>query len=66
LATIREVKVELPNWEIHFSPKAIMYTARKSAQSYVDWYQNYENRLASSNVMAFPAQKSGKNSFSTF
>jgi hypothetical protein len=37
-----------------FSPKpVVLYTARKSAKSDVGWYQNYENQLTGSKVMAF-------------
>jgi hypothetical protein len=48
------------------SNPAMLYTAGKSVKIYVDWYQNYENRLAGSKVMAFFSSKIKKKSFSTF
>jgi hypothetical protein len=52
-----------------FSPEPkpdMLYIARKNAKSYVDWYQNYENQLAGSKVMAFFSSKIRKKSFSAF
>jgi hypothetical protein len=48
------------------SNPAMLYTAGKSVQSYVDWYQNYENRLTGSKVMAFFSTQIRKKVFQLF
>jgi hypothetical protein len=39
----------------------MLYTAGKSVKSYVDWYQNYENRLAGLKVSNFKFEQKTSN-----
>jgi hypothetical protein len=68
LATIREVKVELPNWDWYFfhPNRSCCISLIRMQKICVDWYQYYENRLTGLKVMAFFSSKIGKKSFSTF
>jgi hypothetical protein len=48
------------------SNPAMLYTAGKSVKSYVDWYQNYENRLAGSSNGIFQLKNQEKKFFNIF